>query len=39
VQFVAFLRSERQFAGIDELKNQLQVDIAHACDAVATHLQ
>ena len=39
VQFVAFLRSERQFSGIDELKDQLQVDIAHARAAVATHLQ
>jgi FAD synthase len=39
VQFVAFLRSERQFAGLDELKDQLQVDIAHARAAVATHLQ
>ena len=39
VQFVAFLRSERQFAGIDELKDQLQVDIAHARAAVSTHLQ
>jgi riboflavin kinase/FMN adenylyltransferase len=39
VQFVAFLRSERQFSGIDELKDQLQVDIAHARAAVSTHLQ
>jgi riboflavin kinase/FMN adenylyltransferase len=39
VQFVAFLRSERQFAGINELKDQLQLDIAHARDAVAIHQQ
>ena len=30
VVFHAFLRSERKFSGIDELKAQLQVDIAHA---------
>ncbi len=35
VQFVAFLRSERQFSGIDELKEQLLLDIEHARVAVA----
>jgi riboflavin kinase/FMN adenylyltransferase len=30
VVFHAFLRGERKFSGIDELKSQLQVDIAHA---------
>jgi riboflavin kinase/FMN adenylyltransferase len=30
VVFHAFLRGERKFSGIDELKAQLQVDIAHA---------
>jgi riboflavin kinase/FMN adenylyltransferase len=34
VQFLAFLRSERQFGGLDELKAQLQVDIEHARTAV-----
>lgn len=34
VQFLAFLRSERRFAGIDELKSQLMLDIEHARDAV-----
>ena len=34
VRFLAFLRSEKQFAGIDELKNQLVVDIEHARTAV-----
>ena len=34
VQFLAFLRSERQFGGIDELKAQLDLDIEHARDAV-----
>lgn len=28
VQFVSFLRSERRFNGIDELKSQLEIDIA-----------
>jgi FAD synthase len=31
------LRSERQFSGIDQLKDQLQVDIQHARDAVRDH--
>lgn len=35
VQFLAFLRSERQFGGIDELRTQLAVDIEHARTAVA----
>jgi riboflavin kinase/FMN adenylyltransferase len=39
VQFVSFLRSERQFSGIDQLKDQLQVDIQHARDAVASYQQ
>ena len=39
VQFVSFLRSERQFSGIDQLKDQLQVDIRHARDAVANFQQ
>ena len=30
VRFVDFLRSERKFDGIDALKDQLQLDIAHA---------
>lgn len=34
VQFLAFLRSERQFGGIDELKAQLVKDIEHARSAV-----
>lgn len=34
VQFLAFLRSEKRFAGIDELKSQLMLDIEHARDAV-----
>ena len=34
VQFLAFLRSERQFGGINELKEQLQLDIEHARNAV-----
>lgn len=34
VQFLAFLRSERQFGGINELKDQLQLDIEHARSAV-----
>jgi FAD synthase len=34
VQFLSFLRSERQFGGIDELKNQLVKDIEHARSAV-----
>lgn len=34
VQFIAFLRSERQFGGIDELKEQLVKDIDHARAAI-----
>ena len=34
VVFHAFLRGERKFSGIDELKSQLQVDIAHARTAL-----
>ena len=34
VQFLAFLRSEKAFAGIDELKAQLNIDIEHARNAV-----
>jgi riboflavin kinase/FMN adenylyltransferase len=30
VAFVDFLRGERKFAGIDELRSQLQTDIAQA---------
>ncbi|MFM7526574.1 MAG: riboflavin kinase, partial [Actinomycetota bacterium] len=30
VAFRAFLRGERKFSGIDELKSQLALDIAHA---------
>jgi len=34
VQFVAFLRSEKQFGGLDELKEQLVKDIENARAAV-----
>ncbi|MEY3806350.1 MAG: adenylyltransferase/riboflavin kinase [Actinomycetota bacterium] len=34
IQFLAFLRSERQFGGIDELQAQLVKDIDHARSAV-----
>lgn len=34
VQFEAFLRSEKQFGGVDELKEQLVKDIEHARTAV-----
>ena len=34
VVFHAFLRGERKFSGIDELKLQLQIDIAHARTAL-----
>lgn len=34
VSFVAFLRSERQFGGLDELKSQLDHDIEHARGAL-----
>ena len=39
VTFVAFLRSEKQFAGIDELKTQLKLDVEHARVAVQTYKQ
>ena len=39
VTFVAFLRSEKQFAGIDELKTQLKRDVEHARVAVQTYKQ
>ena len=39
VNFVAFLRSEKQFAGIDELKTQLKLDVEHARVAVQTYKQ
>ena len=39
VTFVAFLRSEKQFAGIDELKTQLKLDVEHARVAVRTYKQ
>ena len=39
VTFVAFLRSEKQFAGIDELKTQLKLDVEHARGAVQTYKQ
>jgi len=35
VAFHAFVRGERKFAGIEELKTQLQVDIAHVRAALA----
>ena len=34
VQFLAFLRSEKQFGGIDELREQLVHDVDHARSAV-----
>lgn len=34
VEFLAFLRSEKAFGGIDELKDQLVIDIEHARNAV-----
>ena len=34
VQFLAFLRSEKRFAGLDELKAQLVLDVEHARSAV-----
>jgi riboflavin kinase/FMN adenylyltransferase len=37
VTFVAFLRSEKQFAGIDELKTQLKLDVEHARVAVQNY--
>lgn len=39
VQFLAFLRSEKAFGGIDELKDQLVVDIEHARNAVLARRQ
>ena len=39
VTFVAFLRSEKQFAGIDDLKTQLKLDVEHARVAVQTYKQ
>ena len=39
VTFVAFLRSEKQFAGIDELKTQLKLDVEHARVAVRAYKQ
>ena len=39
VTFVAFLRSEKQFAGIDELKTQLKLGVEHARVAVQTYKQ
>lgn len=39
VQFLAFLRSEKAFAGIDELKAQLMIDIEHARSAVLARRQ
>jgi len=30
VQFIRFLRSERRFTGIDELKQQLAIDVVEA---------
>ena len=39
VTFVAFLRSEKQFAGIDELKTQLKLDVEHARVAVQIYKQ
>lgn len=35
VQFIQFLRSERRFNGIDELKTQLDIDIVDARNALA----
>jgi riboflavin kinase/FMN adenylyltransferase len=37
VTFLAFLRSEKQFAGIDELKTQLKLDVEHARVAVQNY--
>jgi len=34
IEFLAFLRSEQQFSGLEQLKAQLQVDIEHARSAV-----
>jgi len=34
VKFVAFLRSERRFDSVDDLRRQLSVDIDHARSAV-----
>lgn len=37
VEFLAFLRSERKFAGLEELKTQILADIEHAREAVLRH--
>ncbi len=37
IKFVAFLRSERQFDGIESLRAQLDLDIEHASKALASH--
>ena len=37
LKFVAFLRSERQFDGIDSLRAQLDLDIEHARKALVNH--
>jgi len=34
VQFLAFLRSEKQFGGVEELRGQLVLDVEHARNAV-----
>ena len=39
LRFLAFLRSEKAFAGIDELKSQLKVDVEHARSAVKARRQ
>ena len=39
VEFLAFLRSEKAFGGIDELKDQLVIDIEHARNAVLARHQ
>jgi riboflavin kinase/FMN adenylyltransferase len=37
VEFVAKLRDERKFSGLDEIRNQLQMDVANARE-ILTHL-
>lgn len=37
VEFLAFLRSERKFSGLEELKTQVALDIEHARSAVLRH--
>ena len=39
LRFLAFLRSEKAFAGLEELKSQLAVDIEHARNAVLARRQ